>query len=139
MTRATVIRDAKRIGVSTNLTTRRGTAPKATETLRINVLERCYGPNTGAVSAKRMGDLDAMITRIVDCELGKLGYLLSVSLHALRSGNEERAEYLRLTGLKRRRPADEARLLRSSSQWLSIACIAQDLHAVESQLRRSPA
>lgn len=131
MSRASLVSAAKRVGVSTVIHSRGRSGPKNIEALRIDLINRTYGPGLhfrfpDATAA------DETIVRAVDTALGGNGYLLSLSQAALRNANEERTEYKRLTGLKRRRPKDEAGLLKSAGQWLHIARIAQGLHEVQS-------
>jgi hypothetical protein len=104
--------------------------------LRTDIINRTYGPGmqwnfNSAASA------DQTCARAVDCYLGVLGYLLSMAQNSLRQGNEELTEYKRLQTLKRRRPDDEARLLRSAGQWFELVRIAQELHKIEAGLKEA--
>lgn len=134
MTRASLVRDCQRIGVGISTFDRKRTVALSPEWLRIGLINRCYGPGMAWKFASATA-ADMQISRMVDCALGGLGYLLSVSQGALRHANEEREEYKRLCGLTRRRPNDEARLLRSAKHWLEICAIAQTQHAVERGMR----
>lgn len=131
MSRASLVADAKRIGVDTVARGRGYAAPKSLDALRVDILERCYGPNLGVVKAKSAAELDQHVTRAVNCSLNKLGYLLGVAQHALANGNRDRAEFIRLHGLKRRRTEEERAKARSASQWFEIARIAHVLIELE--------
>ena len=134
MSRAQLITAARAIGVQTEVVQGGKRGAKNSDWLRVDILERCYGPNLGMQKYGSAAQADQAIIRAVDCSTGKLGYLLSVAQHAIRMANTERTEYGRLCGLKRRRPEDESQLLKSARQWLEIGRIAQDLHCVESDL-----
>lgn len=136
MSRAQLVAAAKRVGVAVTLHVQGRSGPKHTDVLRVDLLHRCYGPNLGKVGTGLTAQqLDDLITRAVDCARGNLGYSLGVSQACIRDARTELAEYRRLCGLKRRRPADEARLLRSAQHWLEIAHIAQELHQIETGIR----
>jgi hypothetical protein len=104
--------------------------PKSNETLRWDITERCYGPGLDW-KFKPAAEADAVCARIAAVCRGELGYGLSISQYFLKQGNDELAECRRLGTLKKRRPTDEARLLRSARQWLDMADIAQRLHELE--------
>jgi hypothetical protein len=135
MSRADLVKAARSLGVQTEVVQGGKRGAKSNDWLRVDMLERCYGPNLGNVGGATKAETDAIILRAVDCASGKFGYLLSTSQYAIRMANTERTEYGRLCGLKRRRPEDEARLLRSARQWLEIARISQELHEVEKEIK----
>lgn len=118
------------MGISTRAHFRDGSRNKTLQELRFNLLERTYGPRL-TWTPRTAQELDDRISLAVRTAKGEYGYLLSVALHALRNGNEDRNELFRLQGLKQRRPADEAKRARSARQWLEIARCAQSLHEVE--------
>lgn len=134
MTRKQLLEAARSAGVQTEVVQGGKRGAKSNDCLRVDILERCYGPNLGMQRYASAAQADIAIVRAVDCATGKLGYLLSVAQSCIRVANAERTEYMRMCGLQRRRPEDEARLLKSARHWLEIARIAQDLHSVESGL-----
>lgn len=139
MTRKQLLEAARSIGVQTEVVERGKRGVKNTDWLRADLLERCYGKNLGMQNYASPTIADEAILRAVDCATGRFGYLLSTAQYAIRMANTERTEYGRLCGLKRRRPDDEAQMLKSARQWLEIATIAQDLHSVESGLAQREA
>jgi hypothetical protein len=139
VSRAQLIAAAKAIGVETVARGRGYAAPKTADALRVDILERCLGPNLGMQNYGSSTQADIAIARAVDCASGKLGYLLQTSQYCIRMANTDRTELGRLSTLKRRRPADEARMIKSARQWLEIAKIAQDLHSMEAGLAQREA
>jgi hypothetical protein len=135
VSRAQLIKAAQAIGVETVARGRGYAAPKTADALRVDILERCYGKNLGMQNYASSAIADIAISRAVDCASGKYGYLLQTAQYCIRMANTDRTEMGRLSTLKRRRPDDEARVLKSARHWLEMAGICQDLHSVEVGLK----
>lgn len=137
MSRATLIRDCKTLGLSTTVRAQGGhQVAMHPDGLRFSLIESTFGLGMDFSNYKHATELDAVISRAVDTRIGNNGYLLGVAQMSLRNGTTELVEYKRLCGLKRRRPDDEARFLRSAKHWLEISRISQELHSVESALKQ---
>lgn len=134
MSRRDLLTACQRLHIRTDAVAQGKRGSKDNNWLRMDIVERTYGPGL-QWKWKSAAEADQACVRAVDCCLGGFGYLLSVAQSCLKHANDELAEYKRLCGLKRRRPEDEARLLRSAGQWYELARIAQELHAVESGLK----
>ncbi|OWJ59143.1 hypothetical protein [Paraburkholderia caledonica] len=136
MSRRDLLTACQRLNIRTDVVAQGKRGSKDNNWLRTDIIARTYGLNV-RMKWKTAAEADAMCVRAVDCCLGGFGYLLSVAQSCLKHGNDELAEYKRLRELIRRRPNDEARLLRSAGQWYELARIAQELHAVESGLKEA--
>lgn len=127
MSRRDIIEAARSLGIRSDFHQNGRRFPKHLSTLRVELLERCYGKNLGAITGKAY-QIDEQVLRGVDCALGKLGYYLMVSQAAIRDARNGLIEWKRLTELKRRRPKDEARMLDSVVAFLAKAREAQEQH-----------
>lgn len=135
MSRAQLLAAARTLGIRTDLVAGRKRLAKNPDALRIDVLERCYGRNLGNVRAKSAAEMDERVSRAADCAVGRLGYLLMVAQGSIADARNALAEWARIRELKRRRPDDEARLLRDARHSLEISDIAQRLHETEAGMR----
>jgi hypothetical protein len=133
MSRASLMRAAKRAKVST-------TGPKnglyviTIDELRVRILEHCLGPNLGVIKGTSP-EIDAAIDRSVMCLAGELGRDLCWSQWFIRKSNNERGEALKLAAAKKPDWDVIDKLLSSSKQYLSMACISQNLHSIERGMR----
>lgn len=128
--RGRVVALALRVGIPTqwrdHKTSRKRTRPL--NDLRVSIFETCYGRNLGNMKATSMTELDDWLERAVECREGKLGDALRRAQYALYKGNEARAEYLRLCGLKRRNPEREAALIAETREHFAKAREYQRKH-----------
>jgi len=136
MSRRDLLAACQRLHIRTDVVAQGKRGSKDNNWLRMDIVERTYGPGL-QWKWKTAAEADAVCVRAVDCCLGGFGYLLSVAQSCLKHANDELTKYKRLRELIRRRPNDEARLLRSAGQWYELARIAQELHAVESGLKEA--
>ncbi|MBC8735616.1 hypothetical protein F6X40_01890 [Paraburkholderia sp. UCT31] len=130
MSRRDLLDACQRISIRPDHVTGGKRGSKDNNWLRTELINRTYGPGM-QWQFRSAAEADQVCVRAVDCRLGKLGRLLSIAQASMREGNRELVEYKRLCGLTRRRPNDEAELLRSARQWFEISRIAQELCAVE--------
>lgn len=138
MSRRDLLTACERLHIRTDWTAQGKRGSKDNNWLRMDLVERTYGPGL-QWKWKTAAEADQVCVRAVECCLGGFGYLLSVAQRCQKHGNDELTEYKRLRSLKRRRPDDEARLLRSVSQWFEIARIAQELYDIERAIALRPA
>lgn len=137
MSRRDLLTACQRLHIRTDAVSQGKRGSKDNNWLRTDLIERTYGPGLHW-KWESAAEADHACVRAVDCYLGGFGYLLSMVQNSLRHGNEELAEYKRLRALKRRRPDDEARLLRSAGQWFEIAGISHDMYDIERAIPARP-
>ncbi len=135
MNRSALIKHAKAVGVATIARGRGYESPKTNEGLRIDLLERLYGPNLGLIQAATPAALDKVIENGIACHKGDYGYLLSMAQHALRNANAARAEAKRIAALKRPRLAEIGAYEQSAFKWMRVCAIFGNLHSIEVGMR----
>jgi hypothetical protein len=136
MSRRDLLNACGKLGIRTDHVANGKRGSKDNNWLRIDIVERCYGPGL-QWDWNSAAEADAVCARAAAVCRGELGYGLSISQHLLKCGNDELTEYKRLRTLKRRRRDDEAKLLRSAGQWFEMARIAQQLHTMESTVKEN--
>ncbi|MFL9976061.1 hypothetical protein [Paraburkholderia graminis] len=134
MSRKDLLAACQRLHIRTDWTAHGKRGSKDNNWLRADIVERTYGHGL-QWKWKSAAEADAVCVRAVDCCLGGFGYLLSVAQSCLKHANDELTEYKLLCSLKRRRPDDEAALLRSASHWFRLADIAQRMWEIERACR----
>jgi hypothetical protein len=131
--RGRVVALAKRAGVLTQWRDRKTgrLRPYMINDLRVAIAEFCYGKNLGVLRAKTVHELDDTLERAVECREGRYGDHLRRAQYALYKGNEARAEYMRLCGLKRRNPEREQALCAAARAEFAKAREYQAKHEAE--------
>lgn len=134
MSRRELLNACEKLGIRTDQVARGKRGSKDNNWLRMDIVERCYGPGL-SWHWKSAAEADATCARAARVCRGELGYARQISQHCLKSGNDDLAEYKRLCTLKRRRPDEEAKLLRSVRQWFDMTHIAQELYVMEAAMK----
>lgn len=136
MSRRDLLNACQRFGISTDHVARGKRGSKDNNWLRVNIVERCYGPGL-AWHWKSAVAADATCVRATACCFGELGIPLEMSQRGLRNAMTEMVELRKLRALTRRKLDVEARLERSIRLWLDLCNAAQKLYEVEANMRDS--
>jgi hypothetical protein len=134
MTRPSLVRDAKRLGVATTKRVNGVSYILTTDHLRVALLERIYGPNLGSIGGT-LAEIDTGITRSVATREGKHGPNLQASQRWIRKANTARGEALRLAAATMRDWDAIDKLLKAAGDFLAMAIRAQHWHNLELSLR----
>lgn len=134
MTRPSLVRDSKRLGVATTRRVNGVSYIVTTDQLRVTLLERIYGPHLGTIGGTA-DEIDVGITRSLATREGKYGPNLKLSQEFIRRANKARGEALRLAAAKHPDWNAIDKLLASAGEFLSMAIRSQNRHAQEASKR----
>lgn len=107
---------------------------KTAEVLRRELVARMYGPNHPGFKGK-LSDIDAHLTVLVDCSVGRRGRAVQIAISAYGSAQRTAAELAKLTEKRRPNKAETAFLTGEVRAWAAVSRAAYAVYRAARAVR----